>query len=70
MKKVRDWEANRANWKIICQRCGKVGTIDNDKTNVSWYLHWYTMEFVGRDDIEVEYHLCSHCEQEVFPDRL
>lgn len=67
---MSEWTPDSANWRVVCQRCGKTGVLDNDKPNVSWYLHWYIMKSTDWNDIEVEYHLCGSCEQEVFPDRL
>lgn len=61
------WEPDPRKWKVICQRCGKTGVIDNFKTAEE---NGFINLFYGYEDEtgfvqEVEYWLCSDCYREL-----
>lgn len=54
-----EWELDPEHFKVICQKCGKVGEIDIHKFYPSFILRVGQMP---TSDVEIwEYHLCRSC---------
>jgi len=66
------WKPNPRAWRVICQKCGKVGIIDNFKTaEENGFINQF---FSYVDEMgyiqEVEYWLCMDCYREQIKEEI